>query len=181
MHWGKRYPREQKAARQALLGTAQAASLSLATFTGWLLAVSGASFAFLVAHIDVVVVHVNTGNLGWAFALFAVSLLVGLLSRWLGATTLGVLAALSTIERQAEGSGPQPGFRLLAFTKFFADASLPIYRCSAWHGYKHAEMGNFIVGVRPIVRRSQWQALLALSQLVLLFVSVLVLSLGIKA
>ena len=181
MHWGKRYPREQRAARQALLGIAQAASSSLATFTGWLLTVSGVSFAFLIAHIDVVVAHVNTGNLGWAFALFAVSLLAGLLSRWLGATTLGVLAALSTIERQTEGSGPQPGFKLLAFTKFFADASLPIYRCNAWRGYQGAKAGNFIVGIQPIVRRSQWQALLALLQLVLLFVSVLVLSLGIKA
>ena len=181
MHWGKRYPREQQAARRALLGTAQAASSSLAVFTGWLLAVSGASFAFLVAHVDVVVAHVTVGNLAWAFALFAFSLLAGLLSRWLGATTLGVLAALGTIEQQAEGAGPQPGFSLLAFTKFFADASLPIYRCGAWRGYKNAKLGDLIYGAKPIVRRSQWQALLALLQLAMLFLSVLVLSLGIKA
>lgn len=180
MHWGNRYPQEQSAARQALLGTAQAAASSLATFTGWLLTVSGASFAFLVAHIDVVVAHVYACNIAWAFSFFAFSLLAGLLSRWLGATTLGVLAALSTIERQAEANGPQRNFSLLAFTKFFADASLPIYRCSAWRGYRHAKTGDLIAGVRPIVHRSQRQALLALLQLLLLFISVLVLSVGIR-
>lgn len=181
MHWGKRYPREQNAARQALLGIAQAASSSLATFTGWLLAVSGASFAFLVAHINVVLVHVNGGSVRQASILLAASLLAGLVSRWLGATTLGVLAALSTIEQQTKAGGSQPRFNLLAFTKFFADASLPVYRCNAWNGYKGIKSGNHIAGIHPVVHRSQWQAILALLQLVLLFVSILVLSLGINA
>jgi hypothetical protein len=181
MPWGQRYPQEQLAARHALLGTAHAASSSLAAFTGWLLAVSGASFAFLVAHLDVVVPHIHAGNLAWAFALFALSLLTGLLSRWLGAATLGVLAALSTIEQQAERTSPPADFSLLAFTKFFADASLPVYRCGAWRGYKNAKLGDLIYGIKPIVRRSQWQSLLALLQLAMLFLSVLVLSLGLRA
>lgn len=181
MNWGRRYEQQQKAAAQALLAAADAASSSLVTFTGWLLAVSGASFAFIAAHANVVLAHVSAFGFRLALVLFAVSLLFGLLARWLGATALGALAAISSMAAQGSNVAPLHGFKLLAFTKFFAGSCLPVYRPYAWHGYTQVKAGNVMAGINRIVRRSQWQAILSFVHLVLVFLSVLVLALGVQA
>lgn len=181
MNWGKRYEPQQGAAAQALLAATGAVSSSLASFTGWLLAVSGASFAFVAAHTTVVLAHVNALSFRFSLVLFAVSLLFGLLARWLGATTLGALAAISTMADQRRNDAPLRGFKLLAFTKFFASACLPVYRPYAWHGYKQVKGGNHMAGISRVVHRSQWQAILSFVHLVLVFTSVLVLALGVQA
>jgi hypothetical protein len=181
VNWGERYEQQQSSAARALLAATGAASSSLASFTGWLLAVSGASFAFVLAHVSAVLVHVAAPNFQLALVLFAGSLLLGLVARWLGATALGSLAAISNMASQSSGEPPLRGFKLLAFTKFFAGACLPIYRPYAWYGYKQLKAGNSIAGIAKLVHRSQWQAILAFAHLVLVFLSVLALALGVKA
>jgi hypothetical protein len=181
VNWGSRYEQQQGAAAQALLAATGAVSSSLATFTGWLLAVSGASFAFIAAHANVVLAHVSAFSFRLALVLFAASLLFGLLARWLGATTLGALAAISSMAARGSNMAPLRGFKLLAFTKFFAGACLPVYRPYAWHGYKQVKGGNSMAGVSKVVRRSQWQAILSFAHLVFVFLSVLVLALGVQA
>lgn len=181
MNWGKRYEQQQGAAAQVLLAATGAISSSLATFTGWLLVVSGVSFAFIAAHTNVVLAHVSSLSFRYTLVLFATSLLFGLVARWLGATTLGALAAISSMAGQGAGNVPLRGFKLLAFTKFFAVACLPVYRPYAWHGYKQVKEGNSIAGISKVVHRSQWQAILSFIHLVLVFLSVLVLALGVQA
>ena len=78
MGWGNRYPGEQWAARGALLATAEAASAAHSSFVGWLLAVSGASFALLVANLDKIVPYIYLRSFKWALAWFALSMLLRL-------------------------------------------------------------------------------------------------------
>ncbi|MEF3081090.1 hypothetical protein V3391_02520 [Luteimonas sp. SMYT11W] len=181
MGWGKRYPEEQLVARRALLSTAESASSALSSFVGWLLTVSGASFALLVANLDKIVPYVHLRSFKWALAWFAISMLLGLLSRWLGSMVTGALAATSAIENQAKAQDLLDRFNFLAFTKLFSSGLLPIYRCLAWRGYSLALHGNTISSIKPITYQSQAQALLTLGQLILLFIAVVVLAHGVKA
>ncbi|WP_313213113.1 hypothetical protein [Stenotrophomonas acidaminiphila] len=180
MGWGKRYPEEQMVARHALLSTAESVSLALSSFVGWLLTVSGASFTLLVANLDKIVPYVHLRSFKWALAWFAMSMLLGLLSRWLGSMVAGALAATSALEDQVRARDFPDSFNFLAFTKLFSIGLLPIYRCLAWRGYSLALCGNTISGIKPITYQSQTQALLTLGQLSLLFIAVVVLTHGVK-
>jgi hypothetical protein len=168
------------AAQHALLAAAQAISSELAHFSGWLMTGAGASFALLIANLSTVLAHVYTRSFKWSLAWFALSLLAGLYSRWLAASVAGVTAAIGVVQSRAERVGPTMRFNILAFTKFMVDASLPIYKCFAWRGYRRSKAGDFISSVRPLVRKSQWQSLLTLAQVALIFISVLVLAHGVK-
>ena len=181
MSWGKRYPEEQQAAQHALLAATQAISSELSSFSGWLMAGCGAGFALLLANFETIAVHVDQRAFKWSLAWFSFSLLIGLFCRWLAAAIAGVVAALGAISARADRIGPTIGFSTLAFTKFIADASLPIYRCNAWRGYRRARSGDFISGIRSLVRKSQWQSILTLAQVILTFVSIAVLAYGVKA
>ena len=181
MGWGRRYPQEQQAAQHALLASAAAVSAALSNFVGWLLAVSGASFALIVSNIEKVTPHIGSHSFKWALIWFAISLLVGLISRWLGTAVAGAVAAAASVQDRADRTGPIDGFSHLAFTKLFADGLMPIYRCFSWRSYKRVKTGDVISGLRGITYQSQAQALLTLAQLVLLFVSVVVLAHGVKA
>jgi len=181
MGWGRRYPQEQQAAQHALLATTAAVSAALSNFVGWLLAVSGASFALMVSNIDKVTPHIGSRSFKWALVWFAVSLLLGLVSRWLGTAVSGAIAAAGAMQDRIDRTGPIEGFSHLAFTKLFSDGLMPIYRCISWRSYKRAKTGDLIPGLRGITYQSQTQALLTLAQLVLLFVSVMVLAHGVKA
>lgn len=181
MGWGRRYPKEQQAAQHALLASTAAISSSLSAFVGWLLAVSGASFALMVSNVGRVAPHVGAQSFKWSLIWFAVSLLLGLVSRWLGASVAGAVGAAGAIQGRAERTGPIDGFNFLAFTKLFTDGLMPIYRCISWHSYKRAKAGELIPGLRGITYQSQAQATLAMAQLIFVFVSVLVLACGIKA
>lgn len=181
MGWGKRYPDEQLVARHALLSISESASSALSSFVGWLLTVSGASFALLVANVDKIVPFIHLRSFKWALTWFAISMLLGLLSRWLGSMVAGALAATSAIENHTKALGFPDRFNLLAFTNLFASGLLPIYRCLPWQGYSLALRGNTISGIKPITYQSQAQALLTLGQLALLFIAVVVLAHGVKA
>lgn len=181
MGWGRRYPREQEVARHALLASAAAISSALSTFVGWLLAVSGASFALMVSNVEKVAPHVGARSFKWSLIWFAVSLLLGLISRWLGTSVAGAVAAAGAVQDRAERSGPIEGFNFLAFTKLFSDGLMPVYRCISWRSYRRAKLGELISGLRGITYQSQAQAILAMAQLIFVFVSVLVLASGIKA
>jgi hypothetical protein len=181
MGWGRRYPREQQTAQHALLATTAAISSALSNFVGWLLAVSGASFALMVSNIDKVTPHIDSRSFKWALIWFAISPLLGLISRWLGTAVAGAVAAAGAMQERIDRTGPIDGFSLLAFTKLFADGLMPIYRCVSWRSYKRAKAGDLIPGLRGITYQSQTQALLTFGQLILLFVSVVVLAHGVKA
>jgi hypothetical protein len=181
MGWGRRYPREQQVAQHALLASAAGISAALSTFVGWLLTVSGASFALMVSNVEKMAPHVGTRSLKWSLIWFAISLLLGLVSRWLGTSVAGALAATGAIQDRAERSGPIEGFNNLAFTKLFSDGLMPVYRCISWRSNGHARAGELISGLRGITYQSQAQAILAMAQLISVFVSVLVLACGIKA
>jgi hypothetical protein len=179
--WGRRYPQEQQAAQHALLAMASAISSALSNFVGWLLAVSGASFALMVSNLEKITPHLELRSFKWALIWFGFSLLVGLISRWLGTAVSGAFAAASAVQERVDRVGPIDGFSHLAFTKLLADGILPIYRCVSWRSYKRAKTGDLIPSLRSITYQSQAQALLTLAQLLLLFLSVLVLALGVKA
>ena len=181
MSWGSRYPVEQQAAQHALLAASRAISAELAHFSGWLMAAGGASFALLVVNVDAVLKHVGSNSFKWALVWFACSLLAGLIGRWLAAGVAGVCAAIEPVQARAERCGPTHRFNLLAFTKFMADASLPIYRHRAWRGFRQTRTGDMISGIGAVVRKSQYQSLLTLLQVVLVVVSVAVLAHGVKA
>lgn len=180
MGWGRRYPQEQQAAQHALLASTAAVSSALSSFVGWLLAVSGASFALMVSNIEKVTPHIGSRSFKWALVWFAMSLLLGLISRWLGTAVTGAVAATAAVQDRIDRSGRIEGFSHLAFTKLFADGLMPIYRCFSWRSYRSAKTGDLIPGLRGITYQSQAQALLTLGQLVLLFVSVVVLAHGVK-
>ena len=181
MGWGRRYPREQQIAQHALLATTAAVSSALSSFVGWLLVASGASFSLLVANIDKIMPHIGSRSFKWALVWFAISLLLGLVSRWLGTAVAGAIAAAGAVQDRMDRAGPVEGFNYLAFTKLFADGLMPIYRCISWRSYKRAKSGDLIPSLRGITYQSQAQALLTLAQLVLIFVSVVVLAHGVKA
>ena len=181
MGWGRRYPQEQQAAQHALIATTAAVSSALSNFVGWLLAVSGASFALMVSNIEKITPHIGGRSFKWALIWFAISLLLGLISRWLGTSVTGAVAAVVAMRDRIDRTGPIDGFSHLAFTKLFSDGLMPIYRCISWRSYKRSKTGDLIPGLRGITYQSQAQALLTLGQLVLLFVSVVVLAHGVEA
>jgi hypothetical protein len=179
--WGRRYPREQQAAQHALLASSAAISSALSTFVGWLLAVSGASLALILSNLEKIAPHVEVRSFKWALVWFGCSLLLGLMSRWLGTAVAGAVAATSAMQERAERLGPIDGFNQLAFTKLLSDGLMPIYRCLSWRSYRRAKKGDFVPALRGITYQSQAQALLALGQLLLVFIAVVVFVHGVKA
>ena len=181
MSWKSRYPQEYAAAEHALEAAAGAITANLSTFAGWLMAASGAAFSLLLSNIDKLTPHVELRSFRWALVWFAVSLLAGLLSRWLANSVVSTLAVMASIKARAAETGPIQGFNPLAFTQLLAQAFLPGYRCLAWRGYRRAKLPNAPTPLQSSVRLSQAQSLLVLLQVVFVFVSIVVLAHGVKA
>lgn len=181
MGWGRRFPQEQQAAQHALLASSAAISSALSAFAGWLLAVSGASFALMISNLEKISPHMDVRSFKWVIAWFGFSLLMGLIARMLGVGVAGSIAAISAVQDRVDRVGPIPGFSQLAFTKLLSDGLLPIHRWSAWRGYRRSKSGDQIGSIRAITYQSQLQGLLVTGQLLFLFIAVLVLANGIEA
>lgn len=141
----------------------------------------GAAFALFLTNIDSVAKYVGPYSIRWALLWFSASLLLGLIAKWL---SVSVVAGLSSTEKVGEQlkaikeSGVEINF-LAVLHFYFASLLLP-YKCVALRTLGAARSGDQLIGVRFIVKLSQWQALLTLVQIVCATISVLILALGIK-
>lgn len=173
MSWLTRYVYEQQVARAALIASTSSVTPVLSQFSNWLMGALGAAFSLLLTNIDTITRYVWPTSFRWSLVWFGVSLLLGLVARWL---SVGVVAGLT-----ATSAVPEAGrINFLAFTKFYSSGLLWPYKCFAWGSYKAIRSGDLLAGVRYIAMQSQWQALLTLLQIVFAAISIFVLALGVK-
>jgi hypothetical protein len=175
-----RFPEEQKFAGEMLLKSAAIATPLLSEFSAWLMAGLGAAFALFIANLDSVTKHVDAYAFRWALIWFAISLLAGLIARFLSVMAVsGITANQTFAAKAAELAEVRPAFFPALFHLYFRGLLLP-YRCLAVRSLAKVKRGDLMASSRMVAKTSQLQALLVLTQIIVTFISVAVLANGIK-
>jgi hypothetical protein len=175
-----RFPEQQKFVGEMLLHSAAIATPLLSEFSAWLMAGLGAAFALFIANLDSVTKHLDPYNFRWAMIWFAISLLLGLIARFLSVMVLsGLTANRIFAQKAAELSTARASFFPAFFHLYFQGLLLP-YRCLAVRSFNKVKRGDLMASSRQVAKTSQLQALLILAQILVTFISVAVLATGIK-
>ena len=176
-----RFQAEQRLANDVLLqGTAIVTPL-LAQLSAWLMAGLGASFALFLTNIHSVAEYVYPYNIRWALIWFVVSLLLGLIARFLSASVMSGINSNAVFPQQLGAAlSSTEKFSFPVFTHFFFSGLLLPYRCVANRARKAVERGDLMVSAKLTAKTSQAQAILIVLQIAFAATSILVLAIGIK-
>jgi hypothetical protein len=176
-----RFRTEQAAASDMLLHGAAIATPLLSTFSAWLMAGLGAAFTLFFSNIASVTTYVYSFNIRWSLILFTVSLLAGLLARFLSVSITSSLISNDVFSKRAKETIDSAGaFVFPAFFRFLFSGLLLPYRCMASRTLEATKRGDLMASAKLTAKTSQAQALLVLSQIVFAAASVIVLACGVK-
>jgi len=154
---------EQKAARDMLLHGAAIATPLLSTFSAWLMAGLGAAFTLFFSNIASVTNYIYSSNIRWSLILFTVSLLTGLLARYLSVMVTSSLVSNDVFgKRVKETIESANSFVFPAFFRFLFSGMLLPYRYIAARTLEATMRGDLMVSARLTAKTSQAQALLVL-------------------
>lgn len=135
---------------------------SLESFSGWLLAGSGAAFALMLTNIESVSNFILIASIKQAVFLFLIALAAGVIQRWLGASVRA--GSLSSTDSEKLGQELPEGFDLSVVLKHVEQASFyPQRWLIAWQ-FKKLQAGDFAVSGRVVAKMAQIQGFLVLIQ-----------------
>jgi ABC-type multidrug transport system fused ATPase/permease subunit len=176
-----RFRTEQEAASDILLHGAAIATPLLSNFSAWLMAGLSAAFTLFFSNIASVTKYVYSFNIRWSLILFTVSLLAGLLARFLSVSVTSSLISNDVFgKRVKETVDSANSFVFPAFFRLLFSGMLLPYRCIASRTLDAVKRGDLMASARFTAKTSQAQALLVLVQIAFATASVIVLACGIK-
>lgn len=156
---------EAKLASEALMAATRRATESMATFSGWLMAASGAAFSLVVVNLEKMQKSITTPSLKVALGLAIGSLAVGTFVKLLTAMITAGTASLEDGQKFAEklGALDRP-LDLDAFSNESQRGMLITHRWVVRRSIAKAKAGDIAAPARFLSKLSQASALLTLLQ-----------------
>ncbi|OGB23733.1 MAG: hypothetical protein A3I66_15820 [Burkholderiales bacterium RIFCSPLOWO2_02_FULL_57_36] len=172
---------EHDAAGHSLVAAASKTNESLGPFSSWLIAGVGAAFSLLIANVDKISQFVCLYHIRIALLMLLIGLIVSIFARLLSAmvsAALGSREAGLGLAKQIQESG-RP-FDVKIFITEYERGLFPYQRWLARKSMDKAIAGDSVAVARMIAKLSQTQAILVLTETLLVAVAAGVLVVGLR-
>lgn len=172
---------EHDAASQSLIAAASKVNKSLGSFSGWFIAGVGAAFSLLIANVEKVSPFICVSYVRTALLLLLIVLVISVVARLLSAmvsASLGSYKAGVALKKQITDSG-RP-FDANVFITEFERGLFPYQRWLSKKPMAKAKAGDSVASARMIAKLSQIQAMLVLTETLLVIIAGGVLVAGLR-
>jgi hypothetical protein len=172
---------EHDAAGQSLISAAREVNKSLKSFSEWLIAGVGAAFALLIANVEKVSQFTCVSYVHIALLLLLIGLAVSVVARLLSTMVSASLGSYGTgvaIAKKIKDSG-RP-FDVNVFIGEFERGLFPYQRWLTKKSMAKAKAGDSVASARMIAKLSQVQAMLVLTETLLVIVALGLLVAGLR-
>jgi hypothetical protein len=154
-------------------------TVTLESFSGWLLAGFGAAFALILSNIESVSNFITVGSIRRGVFLFLIALAAGVVQRWIGSSVRA--GVLSGSEGEVLGDGAHDSIDFSVILEEIKKATFYPQRWLVAWSFKKIEKGDFAFSGRMFAKMAQIQGWLVLVQAALVISSIVVVVNGLES